>query len=172
MRVTREEYLDLDYDGNKYDMIQGVLYMSPSAAFEHGKLQGRMFKFLDIYIEAHPIGELALETDIFLPDGGDVLRPDISVILNENMHKVKKHIHGAPDLVCEVLSPDTRHRDLGEKAYRYLANGVAEYWIIDPSKRQVSLWISAGHAWEKREGDLLESRLLPGFTLKHSKLFR
>ncbi len=51
-------------------------------------------------------------------------------------------------------------------------NDVAEYWIIDPTKQQVSLWIPASHAWEKREGDTLDSRFLPGFALEHTKLFR
>ncbi|MDH5718177.1 MAG: hypothetical protein OEZ22_11150 [Spirochaetia bacterium] len=37
MKVTREIYLDLEDDGYRYDMIDGVLYMSPSASFEHNK---------------------------------------------------------------------------------------------------------------------------------------
>ena len=73
-----------------------------------------------------------MKVDILLPDGGDVVRPDITVILNQNMGIVKTHIHGVPDLVAEVLSPSTRTRDLGEKSERYLHNSIPEYWILDP----------------------------------------
>ena len=52
-----------------------------------------------------------MECDVLLPDGGDVLRPDIIVLLNENMNKFKMHIHGASDKVAEILSPSTRNRD-------------------------------------------------------------
>lgn len=171
LKVTREEYLDLDDDGNKYDMVDGVLIMAPSAEFEHGKLQVLFSHLLRTYLDKKPLGELAAEIDIFLPDGGDVLRPDASFILNENTHIIKKHIHGAPDLVVEVLSESTRSRDLGVKADRYLKCGVKEYWIIDPQTRTVQAWINRLNLWEKREGSAPESELLPGFSVAADQLF-
>ncbi len=171
LRVTREEYLDLDDDGNKYDMVDGVLIMAPGAEFEHGKQQAMMVHLLRQYLDTHRLGEIALEIDIFLPDAGDVLRPDISLILNQNMGIVRKHIHGAPDLVVEVLSESTRSRDLGIKADRYLKCGVKEYWIIDPQAKTVQVWINRLNLWEKREGSTPESELLPGFSVAADQLF-
>ncbi|MBS0619363.1 MAG: Uma2 family endonuclease [Spirochaetes bacterium] len=171
LRVTREEYLDLIDDGNKYDMIDGVLYMTPSPFFEHN-LRGNEFNFvLKAWLKGRPMGEVVMETDVLLPDGGDVLRPDISFILNENMGIVKGHIHGVPDLVCEVLSESTRRRDLGVKAERYRKNGVKEYFIIDPDEKSIHLWINRGDAWAKSEGETLKSELLPGFVLEKKQIF-
>jgi Uma2 family endonuclease len=171
LKVTREEYLDLDEDGNKYDMVDGVLIMAPSAEFEHGKQQGRMFHFLTSFLEKYPKAEMAVEIDIFLPDRGDVLRPDISLILSENVNIIKKHIHGTPDLIVEVLSDGTRARDLGNKADRYLKCGVKEYWIIDPKEKAIAAWINRGSQWEKRQGPNVVSELLPGFSVATNQLF-
>jgi Uma2 family endonuclease len=171
LRVTREEYLDLEEDGFRYDMIDGVLQMSPSPEFEHAKNGNRFnFKILQ-YLEKNPIAEVVMECDVLLPDGGDVLRPDIIVLLNENINKVKMHIHGAPDIIAEVLSPSTRNRDLGIKAERYLTCGVKEYWIVDPKEKSISVWRNEGTNWKKETGDVLQSIVLPGLEVKSKDIF-
>ena len=102
-RVSREEYLQLPDDGFRYDMIDGVLHVVPSADFQHGKRNGRFYWFLDEYLETHPYGEVTQETDILLPDGGDILCPDLCFVLNSNTGIIRTHVHGTPDLICEVL---------------------------------------------------------------------
>lgn len=164
--VTREEFLDLEEDGFLYDMIEGVLHLSPSPDFKHSDIAGNFYFEVRKYLQSHPIGKVVFETDVLLPDGGDVLRPDISVILNENLGIVKKHIHGAPDLIAEVLSPSTRHRDLGVKALRYLKTKVREYWIIDPSENRIEVWRNNDREWAKESGLSLESHILPGLIIK------
>jgi Uma2 family endonuclease len=179
-RVSRDEYLQLPDDGFRYDMIDGVLYAVPSADFQHGKRNGRFYRFLDEYLETHPYGEVTQETDILLPDGGDILCPDLCFVLNENTGIIRTHVHGTPDLICEVLSPRTQRRDLGIKADRYLANGVQEYWILAPETRSIEVRYSTLAAngirnWVLRGGqgsDILESRLLPGFHIENARVWR
>ncbi|MBS0619559.1 MAG: Uma2 family endonuclease [Spirochaetes bacterium] len=172
LRVSREEYLDLEEDGFRYDVVDGVMVMAPSPSFQHGNLAGSITGMLYAYFQQQPLGVFASETDVFLPDDGDVVRPDISMILNENLHIVKTHIHGAPDMVFEILSPSTRHRDLGDKAERYLKGGVKEYWIIDPADETLHLWINQGDVWKKKQGNVLESGLLPGFQIETGRLWK
>lgn len=166
LRVTREEYLDLEDDGFRYEMIDGVLRMSPSGFFDHGELQAKFAGILREYLDKNPVGRLTLETDIFLPDGDDVLCPDISLVLSENAKIIQGHIHGTPDLVVEVLSKRTRKRDLGIKAQRYLKNGVKEYWIVDPENSTAQMWIARKDRWDKKSGGLLQSELLPGLAVE------
>jgi Uma2 family endonuclease len=171
LRVTREEYLDLEEDGFRYDMIDGVLQMSPSPDFEHAKRANRFnFQILQ-YLESNPIAEVVFECDVLLPDGEDVLRPDISVVLNENTNKIKMHIHGAPDIVAEVISPSTKNRDLGIKATRYLNSGIKEYWILDPYEKSISVWRNEGTNWNKESSDILFSNVLPGLKISAKKIF-
>jgi Uma2 family endonuclease len=84
---------------------------------------------------------------------------------------VKTHIHGTPDLICEVLSHSTRERDLGEKADRYLKNGVKEYWIIDPDQKSTEVWQNNGMKWEKFKGDSLKSFLIKDFIVQKEEIF-
>jgi Uma2 family endonuclease len=170
--VTREEYLDLPDDGFRYDMIEGVLYMSPSAFANHNRVVSRIIGMFEIYLNQNNTIGVFPETDVFLPDGKDVLRPDISVILKENYGIITGHIHGIPDIVVEVLSHSTRERDLGVKADRYLFNGIKECWIADPDSRAISLWINRNRSkWRKIEANDIESSVLNGLILKNRDLF-
>ena len=89
LRVSREEYLDLEDDGFRYDMIDGVLYMSPSPNFEHANYAGNFYLIVGNYLKKQKIGKVVMEMDVLLPDGGDVVRPDISVLLSENLGNKK-----------------------------------------------------------------------------------
>jgi Uma2 family endonuclease len=172
LKVTREEYLDLEEDGFLYDMIDGVLHMSPGAFIEHNDVLSEILRLLRNYFHEEKSGKAIVETDVYLPDGGDVLRPDISVILKENYNIMKGHIHGVPDMVVEVLSNATRNRDLEVKADRYLKNSVKEYWLADPTEKQISLWININDtSWKKIDGEIIKSRLLNGFELHKALVF-
>jgi Uma2 family endonuclease len=164
-RVTREEYLDLPDDGFKYDMIEGELHMSPSAFFEHAFAATQFEILLGNYLKIKPMGYVVHEVDVFFPDGEDVLRPDVSLILQENKNIIIGHIHGTPDLVCEVLSDSTKERDLGVKADRYLVNGVKEYWILNLADKTIQVWYNRGSAWDKKSGSTLNSELLAGLQV-------
>lgn len=171
LAVTREEYLDLAEDGFKYDVVGGVMRVSPSASSDHGNRQLRFAHLLQGYLDAHPMGRAFVEVDVLLPDGGDPLRPDVSFVRRERLHIIKQHIHGAPDLACEVLSDATAPRDLGVKADRYLTCGVAEYWIVDPRDRSMQLWLNRGGSWDKRASVEIASELCPGLQISADRLF-
>ena len=72
-----------------------------------------------------------------MPDGEkpDKERPDDERMDND------KYINGAPDLIIEVLSPSTRRKDMFTKLYKYEAAGVREYWLVDPQKEKVIVYI-------------------------------
>lgn len=171
-KVSREEYLKLPDDGFKYDMIGGILELRPNGFIDHGNSQMNFGRLLGNFVHSRKLGKLVSEVDIFLPDGGDVLRPDICLVLNDNLSITKGHIYEVPDLICEVLSEITRKRDLGVKADRYLLNGVKEYWIIDTDAKVLFVWVNRNtKAWEKREGEVVESQLLQEFVVRRDEFF-
>ncbi len=172
LRISPDAYFSLEDDGFKYDMIDGVLHLPPSGTPEHSHKQAGFTIELGVYLRVHPVGRVYTEADIKLPDGGDVLRPDVCYVANERAHIVtEKGIYGAPDLVCEVLSKSTRDRDLGNKSERYLKNGVAEYWIVDPDRRSMKVHYNNDTAWKISRGATLRSRLLSGFVVRKRDLF-
>ena len=171
LRVSQEQYPGLPDDGHRYDMIDGVLHMSPSATPEHGWRQSRFVQLLNNHLDTRPVGRCMVEVDVLLPDGGDVLRPDISSVGVERLHILLNQIHGTPDLVCEILSESTAERNPGEKALRYLNNGLLEYWIVDPSRRSIQLLVSQGSEWTYKTGNVLDSELLSGFQINVERFF-
>ena len=75
LRITREEYLDLEDDGFQYDMIDGVLCMSPSPFYKHSDAFSEILRQFRNYFHANRIGSALGEIDVYLPDNDDVLRP-------------------------------------------------------------------------------------------------
>lgn len=171
LKVSAAEYRQLSEDGFRYDHIDGTLQLSPSPHFPHSQTQAALIAALQNFVRPRALGLVLPELDVFLPDEGDVLRPDVSVILRERRQIVRDCIYGAPDAVFEVLSPGTRSRDLGVKARRYLENGVREYWLIDPDARRLELRENRGKAWVAVGGPEIASRVIPGLMLAASELF-
>lgn len=176
LRVTREQYLDLDEDPDyRYDVIDGVMHVSPSPNADHSEAGVEFAYRLRHYLESHPVGKAYIELDVLLPDGGDPVRPDIQFIAKENLHIVQNHVHGTPDLVVEILSDSTDHRDLGTKADRYLKCGVKEYWILDPRNQSLRVRYNEGagadRRWNEVTGERPKSRLLKGFQVTAKQIF-
>lgn len=126
-----------------YEIIGGEEFMAPSANPFHGRLLFKLGRILDDYTFDNKNGYVFTDNiDVHLPDG-NLLRPDLTVIKKENAGIInwKKAIFGVPDMVVEVLSRSTRKKDLTIKKDIYEANGVKEYWIIDPSSQTVDVYI-------------------------------
>ncbi|HXL54850.1 MAG TPA: Uma2 family endonuclease [Chitinophagaceae bacterium] len=93
----------------------------------------------------------------------NVCQPDIIFIVNENLHKIKKNgLHGAPDLVIEILSPKTAKYDLEDKKDVYERYGVKEYWAVDPVSKQVYFFklVNDEYIEVETKSDIIESPLL------------
>lgn len=166
LSVDRESYKRLVNDGFRYDMVDGVLFLAPSPFYRHNENQFRFLSALSEFLGKRSGIRMVADVDLFLPDGEDVLCPDISVLLPENTADTNSWITGVPDLIAEVLSDSTRQRDTGTKAERYLQNGVREYWLLDPNRNRVQVWYNSGSSWKKSKTG--NSRLFPGFRFQIS----
>jgi Uma2 family endonuclease len=67
--------------------------------------------------------------------------PDIFFVSNENLHRVKDNrLEGPADLTIDIISPESRSRDRGEKFYEYEQGGVREYWLLDPLRKRAEFY--------------------------------
>ena len=117
--------------------------MAPAANLEHGYIIGRLYFVFVNYFLIHKNGYVHMDnTDVHFSDGS-LYKPDLSVVLksNEKILAGRKNIYGAPDMVVEVLSYSTRNRDLTIKKDTYEAQGVKEYWIVDPWAKSVTVYL-------------------------------
>ncbi|HEY2294955.1 MAG TPA: Uma2 family endonuclease [Thermoanaerobaculia bacterium] len=177
---TYADYRRLPDDGKRYEVIRGYLYVSPTPPTSHQRALGRLLLKLDDFVLDHGSGEILLgPIDILLPEGiAEPVQPDLVFIrAGEEPGKWAQNFQGVPDLVVEVLSPDTRQYDLGTKLDAYLEAGVPEVWFADPST--ATIWIHGLSEDRKRylelsrggRGESVTSRALPGLRIAVSEIF-
>jgi Uma2 family endonuclease len=110
-------------------------------------------------------------------DSGNVYEPDIVFVANSNFDRVRDtHVEGAADMIIEVLSEESTALDRGEKFVAYEASGVREYWLLDPLRELVNLFILGPDGrFDEVRPDIagrLRSRVLKGFVLDTNLLWR
>ncbi len=152
-------------EGTLAELIDNVLYMSPSPIYRHQKV------LLDIAFQIRQIlnskqsGNLAVAPfDVYLDESSNAVQPDIVVVLQENMGILNEagHIHGVPDLLVEILSPGNSDHDLVRKKALYEKFGVKEYWIVDPESSLVKVFVldSGSYQLKSEETKRISSPLL------------
>ncbi len=140
-RWTYERFLALPDDGNRYEIIEGVLYVSPPPSPQH---QDRLFALcrrLADFIDQQASGKLFLSPIALLMPGASPVQPDAFFLRAGNPARIdwQRHVEGIPDLIIEVASPSTAGYDRREKQDAYARAGVPEYWIVEPWQGTIEL---------------------------------
>lgn len=134
-------------DGSRYELYYGQVVALASPSNVHQEIFGELFVQLHTYLKGKTCKVYAAPFDVRLfEENGDspedvdtVVQPDITVVCDSE--KVdQKGVHGAPDMVIEILSPSTAQYDKLWKFNLYRKTGVREYWIVDPDARVVSVY--------------------------------
>ncbi len=136
----RARWEDLPDDGNRYEVIEGVLYMSTSPSSFHQWITKRIARVLMAQIDDTGIGETFwAPLGVFMP-GCDPVQPDIFVVRTDDLAIVQTRIEGVPSLLVEILSPSNSSADTDVKRRAYARAGVPEYWIVRPARRDVLVY--------------------------------
>lgn len=136
-RTIREVFDSLP-EGTLAQIIENQLVMSPSPSDAHQEILNFINVSIFLHVEKHSLGKVRIAPYGVYLDEGNVFEPDLTFISNENLHKIRKNgLHGAPDLVIEVLSPSNAKYDKNQKKKVYEQHGVKEYWIVDPETKEV-----------------------------------
>jgi Uma2 family endonuclease len=173
---TYKDYAALPDDGQRYEIIDGVLYMAPSPNEWHQSAVGEFFSYLRTYVKLAGLGRVYFAPfDVELAYNV-VVQPDVLVVLNENLSKIiPSRVIGAPDLVVEVASPGTATHDRRKKQDAYARAGVPEYWIADPAARTIEVFTLEGTAYRSLgvfEGPaILPSLVIPTFPVQVKQFF-
>ena len=175
LRMTAREYLALGETHIRYELIDGVVVMSPSPTAQHQQLIMKIAHQVVSFLNENPIGEVFPELDINLRSGlGQevVYRPDIVYVSKERADIIQKHVVGAPDVLVEIISPDSRQYDSVTKKNDYEAAGVREYWLIDPLESKMTFFIRQGDKFVESvpQGDTFASTAIPGFMLDLNRI--
>ena len=157
------------------ELRSGHLEVLPLPTLSHQTLVARLFRLLDAWLEPQRLGRIVLAPHPIRLWPGRFREPDLAVYLADSYDRLGEQYSGVPDLVIEVLSPGTRHIDLGEKRNDYAQAGIREYWLVDPEAGSAQCLVLAGDAYAASAyevgPDRIASVLLPGFTIQLGALF-
>ncbi|MFA6130508.1 MAG: Uma2 family endonuclease [Candidatus Omnitrophota bacterium] len=169
---TRADLARLPDDGNRYEVLDGALLVTPQAAFEHQAVAARLTVALASYCEALELGVVVAPGAI--PHGKSELQPDVQVVPGRPPRSAKWTSLPRPILVVEVLSDSTSRRDLGIKRDAYLRWEIPEYWAVDLDARCVHVFRAGSAEGEVVEGTLVWRPAPPNapLELRVADLFR
>lgn len=178
-RWTSADLAVLPEDGKRYEIIDGELYMSRQPHWHHQRACGKIFAALEAWGVQTGAGEANLAPGVIFAEDDDVA-PDVVWISHARRATAlgpDGHLHAAPELIVEILSPGTTNerRDREAKLKLYSRRGVLEYWIVDWRVQQVEVYRREDLALRLvatlYPTDTLTSPLLPGFAYTVAMLF-
>jgi Uma2 family endonuclease len=139
---TVEDLDRLPDDGRRYELLDGVLVVSPRPTTVHQLAATKLVTLLeiacpdDLCVLVEPAVQLSADTEF---------DPDVVVVGQQDVGGAK--LTAPPLLVVEIRSPSTALIDLNRKKAAYQKFGVQSYWIVDPDLQEPSLTV-----FELRDG--------------------
>src|SRR3954454_17086465 len=134
----RARWETLPADGNRYEVIDGVLYMTTAPSTFHQWITKQIARVLLAQIDDTGVGETFWAPIGLIMPGCDPVQPDLVVVRAADLHILQdRRIRGVPALIVEILSPSNAEQDLEVKRRVYARAEVPEYWIVRPAERDL-----------------------------------
>jgi Uma2 family endonuclease len=179
VRWTTADLELLSDNGNRYEIVDGELFVTPLRHWDHQQVADSVCMELNLWSRQTGLGEAVTSAGIIFTDADNVI-PDVVWISKERLASVLDdagHLTAAPELVVEVLSPgeENERRDKQIKLKLYASQGVREYWIVDRLLQQIQIYrreqATLVLAATLFSSDNLTSPILPGFNCPVASLF-
>ncbi|MGB3755366.1 MAG: Uma2 family endonuclease [Rivularia sp. (in: cyanobacteria)] len=189
VRWTTADIELLPDNGDRYEIIDGELFVTTVPHWKHQKVIGWVFSVLNDWSEQNQSGQAIPIPGVIFTDADNVI-PDVVWVSKERLSALiddAGHLTGAPDLAVEVLSEGVinQRRDREAKLKLYGLRGVQEYWILDwrYAKRDTGGVSQQVEVYRRDKAQLklvatllssdeLTSPLLPNFNCAVARLFR
>lgn len=167
----------------RIELIRGKIFrMTPAPSASHQSIVTALVSSIHQFLKHNKCKVFPSPFDVRLPeylgeedkDTETIVQPDITVICD--VDKIdEKGCKGTPDLIVEVLSPNSVSKDLHEKYEIYEKVGVTEYWVVHPVEKTIIAFVLEKGKYRTTKpltiGDRISSVILPGFTLSLDEIF-
>lgn len=142
---TADQLYVREDDGQRYELVNGVLSMMSPAGSEHGWIAGNIYHYLSVHVREKNIGRVyAAETGFLISRDPDTVRaPDACFVSYERLATVepsKAYLALAPDLVVEVVSPSDSSSDVESKVKLWLESGSQLVLVADPATKTIRVY--------------------------------
>ena len=175
VRFLAEDIWEAPEDGKIYEVIDGALYVTPPPSWQHQRGLNKPNLRVAGYVYDRGLGEVVTAPVGVVLDEENGVEPDLLYISRERLDIISaRGVEGAPDLVVEVLSPSTAHRDRGIKFRDYAAHGVGEYWIVDAEAEVLEQYLPREGGYElvlKSGSGEVASAAVRGFRIPIRAIF-
>jgi Uma2 family endonuclease len=175
VKLSYGDLLLLPDDGKRHELLDGEHVVTHSPSRRHQTVVLNLIRRLDEAVNAAGGILLPAPFDVVLSPH-DVAAPDLLFVSRHRLDRLADaNLQGAPDLVIEVLSPETAARDQELKRRVYGRFGVLEYWLVDAEEAELVVIRFDHHpaaiSWTLRADDLLQTSLVPGLCFPVRALF-
>jgi Uma2 family endonuclease len=164
-KITVDEYFTFPETIRPMELVYGYV-REPAMPFgDHQLVVVRLATLLDAHVRERNLGRVFPPMDVVLDrETGLVVQPDLLFISTHRMNIVPDRVWGAPDLVVEVASPSTEHRDRTLKLAWYRRYGVKECWLVYPRDRRLEVVdCQSGERLPFAGEERIRSKVLPEF---------
>ncbi len=171
LRMSADEYYALGETIERYELIDGVVCMSPSPSLKHQQIITEIASQIRNSLPDGDLGAVAVEIDVRFADDL-VYRPDVIFLSKEKAARCSERVTEVPDVIVEVISPDSRSFDTQTKKHDYERFGVGEYWLIDPQRKSFAFFrLAKGKFVEAAaDGETFRSQSIDGLSLDLTRL--
>ncbi len=176
--IDARTLLGMRDDGQRYELVEGVLRMMSPAGGRHGRVAHSLALILGTHVRGRQLGLVyAAETGFVLARGPDTVRaPDVAFVARERAVSIdddEGFVTVVPDLVGEVVSPRDSFSDVEEKVLAWLTAGTRLVIVVDPSTRTLHAYRGSDQVVVLREGGRLDAGdVVPGLTIAVAELFQ
>lgn len=176
--MTVEDLDAMPEDGNRYEVIEGELFVSRAPGLPHQLVTANIVHQVMVFLDNNPIGRVLPTPGLILSQFSGVI-PDLVFYSHARGKEIiaNDRLNAAPEIVIEILSPGRENmaRDRIAKRQLYAKHGVGEYWIVDSENRAVEVYRLTNQSLELAvvlsNNDEITSPSLPGFGCPLSKIF-
>ncbi|HEY9852516.1 MAG TPA: Uma2 family endonuclease [Leptolyngbyaceae cyanobacterium] len=175
---TDAEFMALNRDGHRYELVNGELIDMGNSGAKHGYLAIILSAALFNCVSTQKLGAMFDSSTAFKMKSGNKRSPDISFVAKERLQGLLDlpdgFLEGAPDLAVEILSPSNTVEEIHNKLVEYFENGARLVWVIHPKENYVLVYRSAQSPDRllKSTDSLDGEDVVPGFTLPVADLFQ
>jgi Uma2 family endonuclease len=168
--ITYEDFLDWADEDTLAEWVDGKIIMTSPANRRHQGIARFLLMTLSSFVDVHGLGTvIEAPFQMKLPRSGR--EPDVLYIATTHLDRLQEtHLAGAADLVVEIVSPESSHRDRVVKFDEYQEAGIPEYWLVDPDIPRADFYqLDAQGNYQLVAPDsdgIYRSRVLPGFCLR------
>ncbi len=174
--MTEEEFLDFCDEDIRAEFMDGEVIVFTPASNKHGRIGVFVVTLVQLYVDKNGLGTVWGENFQVRLRPGLRRVPDLIYVSNENKVNVTEtEVDGAPDLIVEIVSPDSVDRDWRDKYYEYEKAKVKEYWIIDPNTNRFEIYClndEGKYEAQKSTEGTVKSKILPDFWMKPEWLWQ